>query len=573
MDPAEAQKLLQSVIDKHTGKKSGNRFQLQPMTRIHLGGNINLDLETNSDIRLIYLFSAIAVFILLIACFNYMNLSTARSSLRFKEVGIRKVVGANRPYLIRQFLGESLIFAFLALFCSIVLVKILLPAFGRYMERDLHFSLSAGNGIFMILIVGLTLMIGIAAGSYPAFFLSSFRPINVFKGPLKTASKKPFHIRNVMVVAQFAISIILIACAFIIYSQLIFIKNKDLGFRKDHIVAVRIQDDYLRGHYEPLQQELSRNPKILDITVSDDLPYAIRGGGGAEVFEGQSSEGPQPSFYNTFVGYNYLDFFGLKLTAGRKFSKDRSTDKNAYILNETAVQAIGWDDPIGKKFRLWKDEGTVIGVVEDFHFCPLQQKIDPVVISLVYEGEDVYLLKYGRTNYMSIKIFSEDMSGTLGFIEKTYKKYTDYPYSFTFLDERIDKMYKIEQKLGQSFITFSLMAVFIACLGLFGLASFTAEQKTKEIGIRRILGASVPSVVIMLIRLFLKWLLLSSLIAAPIAYCAMSRWMRNFAYRTDIQAWIFVAAPALAAVIALLTVSFKSVKAAVASPADCLRYE
>jgi len=571
-NPANIEARLPALIKKIRGERFKNSYYLDPMTRIHLHSQINLDLETNSDIRYIYLFSAIAFFILLIACFNYMNLSTARSTARLKEVGIRKVVGADRRQLILQFLSESLLFTGLALFLSLLLVRLLLPVFGRFVERDLDFHLLSGNGTLVALIAGLTLLVGTVAGSYPAFFLSAFKPVNVIKGTFQAGSKRPFRIRNILVIFQFTISIILIVCTFTIYSQLNYIKNRDLGFRKDHIVAVRVQDNHLRGHYEPLQRELMQYARILDVTVSDDLPSTIRGGGGGE-WEGEKPGDIDPNLYNTFVGYNYLDFYDLKLAAGRNFSLLHATDKNAYILNETAVKAIGWDNPIGKKFKLWKDWGTVIGVVEDFHFFPLHQKIEPVVISLVYEGDDEYLLKYARTNYLSIKIESADIAGALAFIEKTYKKYTEYPFDYTFLDERINSMYRSEQRLGKSFISFSLMAVFIACLGLFGLASFTAEQKTKEIGIRRILGASVPAMVVMLVRLFLRWLLLSSLLSCPIAYTIMKRWMINFVYRTDIQIWIFLAAPALTALIAILTVGFQSVKAAVANPAECLRYE
>jgi putative ABC transport system permease protein len=570
--PEDVEARLPGLIKKYRGERFENSYHLQAMTRIHLHSRINLDLETNSDIRYVYLFLAIAFFILLIACFNYMNLSTARSAARLKEVGIRKVVGADRRQLIRQFMGESLLFAVLALILSLLLVNLLLPLFGRFVERDLHFRLLSENGVLIVLIIAVTLAVGAVAGTYPAFFLSAFKPVNIIKGAFKSGSKGPFRIRSLLVIFQFAISIMLIVCTFIIYSQLDYIKNRDLGFRQDHIVALRIQDDYLRGHFEPLERELLQHPRILDVTVSDDLPCAIRGGGGGD-WEGKKSEDSYLSLYNTFVGYGYLDFYGLKLTAGRNFSRSRPTDKNAYILNETAVKTIGWDNPLGKKFRHWKDWGTVIGVVQDFHFFHLHQKIDSVVISLVYEGDEEYLLKYARTNYLSIKISSEDVNGTLAFVEKTYKKHTEYPFDFTFLDERIDSMYRSEQRLGKSFIAFSLMAVSIACLGLFGLASFTAEQKTKEIGIRRILGASIPAMVVLLIRIFLRWLLFSSLIACPIAYYAMNRWMYNFAYRAEIPLWIFLAAPVLAALTALLTVGFQSVKAAVANPADCLRYE
>jgi putative ABC transport system permease protein len=570
-DPKKVQARMTDIIKSYK-ERYANIFFLDPLTRIHLHSHINLDLEANSDIRIIYLMSAIAFFILLIACFNYMNLSTARSALRCKEVGIRKVVGANRKNLIHQFIGESLFLAIIALGFSLLLVRLLLPTFSRFVDRDLHLSMFFMNPALILLISGITLTVGFAAGSYPALFLSGFRPTHVFRRTLPSDSRTPFRIRNVLVVLQFTISIGLIICTLIIHSQLNYLKNKDLGFKKDHIVVVRMQDQRLRQNYEPLLEAFKQQSKILDVTVSDDLPHAIVGGGSCE-WEGKEPDVTYPRFYNTFVGYNFLDFYGIELIAGRNFSKLHPTDEIAYIVNETAVKAMRMENPVGKRFRDWKGWGTIIGVVKDFHFASLKQEVKPMVMSLIYKGNEDYMNKYATVNYFSLRIGSEDIPGTLKLIETIYNKFTDYPFSFSFLDERIDRMYRSEQKLGQSFITFSMMAVLIACLGLFGLASFTAEQKTKEIGIRRILGASIPGVVILQVRGFFKWLLLSSLIACPVAYIIMNHWMQDFTYRADIRIWFFAAAPLIATVIALFTVSFQSVKAAVANPVDSLRYE
>jgi putative ABC transport system permease protein len=570
-DPKKVQARMSDIIKSYS-ERYANRFFLDPVTRIHLHSHINLDLEANSDIRIIYLMSAIAFFILLIACFNYMNLSTARSALRCKEVGIRKVVGANRRHLIHQFIGESLFLAVIALGFALLLVKLLLPAFSRFMDRDLHLSMFFMNTALILLISGITLTVGFAAGSYPALFLSGFRPADVLRRALPSDSRKPYRIRNVLVVFQFTISIGLIICTFIIHSQLNYIKKKDLGFRKDHIVSVRMQDQRLRQNYEPLLEAFKQNSKILDVTVSDDLPHAIVGGGSCE-WEGKEPDVSYARFYNAFVGYNFLDFYGIELVDGRNFSKLHFTDEKAYIVNESAVKAMGMENPVGMRFRDWKGWGTIIGVAKDFHFASLKQEVKPVVLSLIYKGDEDYLNKYATVNYFSLRIGSGDVPGSLRRIETIYKKFTDYPFSFSFLDERIDRMYRSEQKLGQSFITFSMIALFIACLGLFGLASFTAEQKTKEIGIRRILGASIPGVVVLQIRVFFKWLIFSSLIACPAAYIIMSRWMQDFAYRADIRVWFFAAAPLIAALIALFTVSFQSIKAAAANPVDSLRYE
>jgi putative ABC transport system permease protein len=570
-DPKKVKARMDEIIRGHT-ERYDDDFFLDPVTRIHLHSNINLDLEANSDIRFIYIILAIAVFILLIACFNYMNLSTARSSLRRKEVGIRKVVGANRKNLVNQFMGESLLFSATAVVISLLLVKLLLPAFSRFMDRDFHLGMFFKDPLIIVFILGITLIVGITAGSYPAFFLSGFRPAYVLRKAFPADSKTPFRVRNVLVVLQFTISIGLIICSFVIHSQLDYIKEKDLGFKKDHIVVVRMQDQRLRQNYEALLEAFKQQSKILDATVSDDLPHAIVGGGNVE-WEGKEPDITYPSFYNAFVGYNFLDFYDMELVAGRNFSKLHPADEKAYIVNETAVKAMGIEDPVGKKFRDWKGWGILVGVVKDFHFASLKQTVKPVVMSLLYKGDEDYLNKYATVNYFSLKIGSEDVPETLKLIETTYKKFTDYPFSFTFLDERIDRLYRSEQKMGQSFFMFSMMAIFIACLGLSGLASFTAEQKTKEIGIRRILGASIPGVVFLQIKLFFKWLVLSTLVACPVAYLLMNHWIQDFAYRTNIQIWFFAAAPLMAALIALFTISYQSIKAATANPVDSLRYE
>jgi len=570
-DPKKVKDRMDEIIRSYKERYS-NSFFLDPVTRIHLHSNINLDLEANSDIRFIYIISAIAVFILLIACFNYMNLSTARSSLRCKEVGIRKVVGANRKNLVNQFIGESLLFSAAAVAISVLLVKLLLPAFSRFMDRDFHLSMFFKDPLIIIFILGITLIVGLTAGSYPAFFLSGFRPAHVLRKAFLTDSKKPFRVRNVLVVLQFTISIGLIICTFVIHSQLNYIKEKELGFKKDHIVVVRMQDQRLRQNYEALLEAFKQQSKILDATVSDDLPHAIVGGGGTD-WEGKEPDITYPSFYNAFVGYNFLDFYDMELVAGRNFSKLHPADEKAYIVNETAIKAMGIEDRVGKKFRDWKGWGIIVGVVKDFHFASLKQAVKPVVMSLIYKGNEDHLNKYATVNYFSLKIGSENVPETLKLIETTYKKYTDYPFSFTFLDERIDRLYRSEQKMGQSFFMFSMVAIFIACLGLSGLASFTAEQKTKEIGIRRILGASIPGVVFLQIKIFFKWLVFSTLVACPVAYILMNRWIQDFAYRTNIQIWFFAVAPSMAALIALFTISYQSIKAAKANPVDSLRYE
>jgi putative ABC transport system permease protein len=566
------QALLPGIIKKYRGERYENNYYLDPLTRIHLHSNINLDLEANSSIFIVYLMSAIALVIILIACFNYMNLSTARSVLRSKEVGIRKVVGADRRHLVRQFIGESLLFSVLAVLVSLLLARFLLPAFGRFMDRDLSFSLVSGHAAFILLVVGAALAVGLLAGTYPALFLSAFKPSEAVKRAFRSHSKSPLHVRNVLVVSQFAVSIGLIVCALAIHGQIAYIMNKDLGFRKDHNVVVRVQDQKLRQNYEPLLEALKQQTRILDATVSDDLPCAIVGGGYAG-WEGKIEGQAELSFANAFVDDNFLDFYGIKLVAGRNFSKERSSDNTAYIVNEAAVRAMGIENPVGKRFRHWKGEGTIIGVVKDFHYASLRLGVGPVVLSLIYKGDDDYLNTYGVVNYYSIRIGSADVPGTIKLIESTYKRFTDYPFSLAFLDERVDAMYRAEQKLGRSFIAFSLMAIFIACLGLVGLASFTAEQKTKEIGIRKVLGASTSSVVALLSRDFMKWVVVANLVAWPVGYFAMRSWLRNFAYRIDLTVPMFLGAALAAFVIAAAVIGAQTYRAAAANPADSIRYE
>jgi putative ABC transport system permease protein len=568
----KVQALLPSIIKKYRGERFENTYYLDPLTRIHLHSNINLDLEANSSISMVNLMSAIALVILLIACFNYMNLSTARSVLRAKEVGIRKVVGADRRQLIRQFIGESLLFCLLALLVSLALARFLLPSFGQFMGRDLRFSLVSGHAASVLLVAGVALAVGLFAGSYPAFFLSAFKPAETVKRAFRSHSKSPLHVRNVLVVSQFAASIGLIICALAIQGQLAYIRNKDLGFRKNHIVVVRVQDQKLRQNYEPFLEALKQQARILDVTVSDDLPHAIVGGGSAD-WEGKTEGQANPNFNNAFVDDNFLDFYGIKLVAGRNFSKERGTDNKAYIVNEAAVRAMGIENPVGKRFRHWKGEGTIIGVVRDFHFASLRLGVGPVVLSLIYKGDDDYLNTYGVLNYYSIRIGSADVPGTIKLIESTYKRFTDYPFSLTFLDERVDAMYRADQKLGRIFIAFSLMAIFIACLGLLGLASFTAEQKTKEIGIRKVLGASTSSVIALLSREFMKWVVVANLVAWPIGYFAMNSWLRNFAYRTSLTVPMFLGAGLAAFAIATAVISLQTYRAASANPVESMRYE
>ena len=554
-------------MEKYSGRATNDEIYVQPLTNIHLGGNVNDEIEANSDIRYIYFFSAIALLIMLIACFNYMNLSTAGAVQRMKEVGIRKVVGACRLNLIRQFLGESLLFAFMALLVSLLLVKLLLPAFSSLLEKELSFQVF-NNIKTLSSLICVSVIVGILSGSYPAFFLSSFLPVNIIKGKLiaHKSLNKSSGFRNTLVVTQFAISTVLVICTIIIYNQLQYIRTRELGFRKEYIVTVPIQDENLKKRYGPLKYDLSQYSKIGDVTVSNFLPFSVENSQAVD-WDGRPDDGPD--FRYLCVEQNFLDFFGVELAEGRNFSKEITTDvEQAYILNESAVRLIGWEDAIGKRFNCQRNvDGQVIGIVSNFHCHSLHRQIEPLVIFLLDDSG------WWNVRYFSIKISSTDISGTLAMIEKKFKSFSPYPFSYSFLDERIDMLYRREQKLGQNFGYFTFVAIFIACLGLFGLASLATGQRTKEIGIRKTLGASVSSISILLTREFMKLTSIGIIIAFPVSYFAMHKWLKNFAYRIDIG-WIpFIGAVVITVLLSLGTVSYHVFKAALSNPVDSLRYE
>jgi putative ABC transport system permease protein len=538
-------------------------FHLQPLTGIHLHGNIRNDIEANSDIRYVYIFSVIAFLIVLIACFNYMNLSTARSVYRSKEVGVRKVVGAERKHIIRQFMSESITFALAALIISILLVKLLLPAFNSLVDRKLYFYPFSDSGMLLGLSI-LAVIVGFISGSYPALFLSSFHPVHILKG--MRAYKGSSAFRNFLVVFQFVISIVLIIGTLVIYQQLHYIKNRNLGFHLEQIVIVDAKDENIKNVYQNMKNDLKQNPRILGASFACDLPNEIDARNSFR-WEGQTEENRWQLFNTAAVDNEFIDLLGLELIMGRNFSDEFPTDKQACILSETAVRTIGWENPIGKRFG-YREEGRVIGVMRDFHHLSLHSAIGPTVFLHVDKETDLNL------NYLLIKINSSDITGTLAFIKKKFKEYSpQYPFSFTFLDDRVDKMYRTENKLGQILNVFSFTAISIACLGLFGLAAFTAERRTKEIGIRKVIGASVPDIFILLSKEFIKLMITAFILACPISYFAMNRWLQTFAYRIHVGVAVFIFAALSAFITILLTVSYQTIKAATANPIDSLRYE
>lgn len=552
------------------------QLKLKPMTDIHLYSNLEHEIEPNSDITTVYIFSAVALLILLIACINFMNLSTARSMDRAKEVGLRKVVGAERARLIAQFLCESVIMAFLALLLAVGLIELLLPVFGSLTGKTLEMHY-LNNPTGLLALVALAAFVGVISGSYPAFFLSGFRPIAVLKGKF-AGNKQGVLLRKILVVMQFAISIALIIGTVVVMQQLDFLRSKQLGFDKEHTVIIPINDANLKpSHIEAVKQEIGKNPAVVSVATGNKVP-------GDRQFSdtmfrkdntGQHAEDMVNMQYY-FVSHDYLSTLGVEMAAGRSFSREFSTDaSSAYILNEAAVRKLNWGSPeeaVGRKFarvtgtepKMTFKDGQIIGVVKDFHFKSLHQKIEPIVLEL----------SSGAYNYVLARIRPENIPQTLEFLQETMRRFSpNYPFDYFFQDAYFESLYRSEERMRQIFGYFTFLAIFIACLGLFGLASFSAEQRTKEVGIRKVLGATVTSIVGLLSKDFLRLVLVAFVVAAPVAYLAMNRWLADFAYRIDIGWWVFLLAGGLAFVIAVLTVSTQAVRSAMTNPADSLRYE
>jgi len=580
-DIARLEAKLPQFITTYTADetaRSGTRynFKVQPLKDVHLhSAHLEFDIAQRGDIQYVYAFSAIALFALLIACFNFMNLSTARSTKRAKEVGLRKVVGANRKQLISQFIGESILLVSIAMGMAFILVYVTLPIFNDFSGKNLQW-LPMFNILSILGILALILVVGLLAGLYPAFFLSAFQPVKVLKGELRSRLGG-YTLRQTLVVLQFAISTVLIIGTAIVFRQLNYIQHTNLGFSKEQLVSLPIRNGDMRRNFEGIKTELLQNPSITAATSCYGLPGSLFAGDAITI----PGSGSDITTINMFlVDYDYIPTLGMELAAGRNFSKDFGRDADGgYILNETAVREFGWGTPekaLGKEihWKKWSQDnatisdslkrGKVIGVVKDFHYKSLHQKIEPLVLHIYPSAfEDIV-----------VKIRPENMKATLAFLEDKWTKLDEnWPFEYTFLDEQFARKYESEQIFSKVFITFTLLSIFIACLGLFGLASFTAGQRSKEIGIRKVLGASVPGIVFLLSKDFLKLVVLSLVIAVPLAWYAMSSWLEDFAYRIDMEWWVFAMAGLVAVLIALFTISFQSIKAALSNPVKSLRNE
>ena len=559
----QLQQLLGITFDEAKKRGYNYEFIMQPLLGIHLNSHLDYEIEPNSNIKYVYIFSIIALFILLIACINFMNLTTARSSIRSKEVGVRKVLGSNKAKLIKQFLSESVLLTFFAVLIAVVLVEIFLPSFSRLSGKNLHTHYFSNLIAIPALIITI-LVVGFLAGSYPAFFLSRFQPVRVLKGKLNDA--KSGWLRSGLVVFQFAITIILFVCTFIVYNQMQFVQNKRLGFDKEHVLVIQ-RAWALENHSEAFKDELLQNSNIVSASNTDNLPGKLFG---STVFKPEDA--PQSQQYPLSImstDYDFAKTLGLKLLEGRYFSRESTTDTTAIILNEEAVKFMELKNPLGKRLMMPTPNSmgrafTIIGVLKDFNYESLHQRIRPLAI----------VLNAGQTTYLPIRLRPADISGTISFIKDEWEKFVPgKPFEYFFLDEDFNKLYQSEMKTGQIFTSFSVLAILIACLGLLGLTIFTVERRIKEIGIRKVLGASISTIVFLISKEFLKWVLIANLIAWPIAYYFMNKWLENFAYRTEMTVWVFILSAFIALLIALLTVSSQTIKAATANPVKSLRYE
>jgi len=572
-DPKVLENKFPALIDKHMGavlKAVGGEinFFLQPLTKIHLHSHMENEIGANSDIAYIYIFAAIALFILFIACINFMNLATARSALRAREIGIRKVIGAERKELIRQFLGESLIYSLFSLLVAVLLAHLVLPVFRSLSGRD--FTIDYFGMPWLIPgLIGMILFVGFVAGSYPALFLSSFQPVKVLKGNLKAGAANS-RFRSILVVGQFVISIGLIISTGIILNQLRYMKNKNMGFEKQNLIVVRTSAGPARESIDSIKQEFKNIPGVLNAGLTSQVP-GREANVSPFVPEGFSTNESQ-LMKNIDIDQDFIPTMGIEVTAGRNFSSEFGTDSSsAIIINETAARKFGWTDPIGKKIEHFSGEEiedrtakTVVGIIKDIHMSSLHSLIMPLYIN--NESDDL--------DNIAIRINPNNVGGTIDKLRAKWKElYPNQSFDYYFLDDSLATLYESEGRLSQIFSSFTLFAIFIACLGLFGMASFTAEQRTKEIGIRKVLGASVSGVVVLLAKDFLKLVLLANIISWPIAYFAMKKWTQGFAYQAETGVWMFVITGVLAVVIALLTVSFQSIRAALSHPINAIKYE
>ncbi len=570
-DPKALEAKFPDFNDRHMAdlKKINVFFDLflQPLKKIYLYSDLEGELDATGDIDYVYLFSAIAIFILIIACINYMNLATARSFKRAKEVGMRKIHGAYTNHIIRQFLGESLLFSFIALILSMAIVQIILPNFNDLIYPNLKNKPEDNLSFILMLFVGVTFIVGIIAGSYPAFYMSRFSPIAALKGD-KVKGRKKSVLRNILVVLQFSIAVVLMISTIVIYKQLDFINSKDLGFDKENKIVIPIRQNNFRKKIASFKNEFKNLSFVENVTISTGVPSLGLNGSGF-IPEGSDTETPM-IIYNSIVDQDFLNTYSIEVKEGRNFSSDYGTDSLNVLVNEKLCKVLGWDQAIGKTLGQpvgENEEDTklkVIGVVKDFHFRSLMTKVEPFM----------FLYHPKRGSFISINIKAGNFEDGLQQVKNKWAELSNnLPLDYFILKESYEQQYISYIRMGKLFSAFTIIAIFVACIGLFGLSSFLTELRTKEIGIRKVQGASVITILRLLNRDFLIWVFIANVIAWPFAFYFMSEWLNNFSYQIELQWYYFALGLLFSVFIAMITVSYQTVKTATRNPVESLRYE
>jgi putative ABC transport system permease protein len=566
-NPAQLQSKFPAFLKRHISednRKQGQDYALylKPLKDAYMDPRGGIEQGSLSNV---YIFSVVALFILLIAAINFINLTTARATERAKEVGVRKVIGAARNQLTIQFLGESVILCLISFLVAVILVSLLMPMFNQLAGKTISEDIFEHGYIFVLLLI--SLLIGLAAGAYPALALSSFKPVLILKGRFSSSSKGTL-LRKGLVVFQFTISIVLIVGTLVVYNQLNYMRNQPLGFEKNQMITLDFNgDNDVLKSYETIKNEFRSIPNVLAVTISSGIP----GGGNANAHsEIENRQGAmQPVNINMYnIDYDFIPTYGMKVVAGRTFSKDYGTDSTkAIVINEAAAKMLGYvssKDAIGKKFSQWGREGNIVGVVKDFHYRSLQENVEPLNMRVNPPDAGTF----------TMKIAANDIPKTIAAIQDKWKiLIPQLPFNYTFVDENFNKQYAGEERFGTLFMYFAVLAIFISCLGLLGLASYSTLQRTREIGIRKVLGASIPGIVNMLSREFLILVVIAAFIAFPLSWYGMNSWLKDFAYKENISWMVFAVAGLLAFMIAITTVSFQAIRAALANPVKSLRSE
>ena len=568
-DPAAVEQKMNAVAQRHSGAKAREfgqqmEYHLQKVTDIHLKSHIQDEIEANGNIQYIYIFSVVAAFVLIIACINFINLATARSSHRGMEVGLRKVFGAQRKRLISQFIAESLFLSLLGLLLSILMVWLLLPLFTNITGKQMNLGdLNKGVvwGGFLVLIV----FTGVAAGSYTAFFLSFYQPIHVLRGRIGRGPQRPL-LRSGLVTFQFAVSVMLIIGTVVIMNQIRHMKNASLGFDKEQVMVVQVKGQGIRNSFEAFKNTLKQDSSVLEAAYSSGIPGRVQNV--ITTFQEGKEESVSHTFNVIYADYDFLKAYGIDIAQGRDFSRVFTSDaEGAFLINETAGAKLDWgEETVGKKigFSLENLE-PIVGITKDFHYKSVKEQIEPLAIRLRAEAG----------SFLSLKLKTDRIAETVAFVQKTWQEFEkDRTFSCFFVDDFFDSLYHSEERLSRIISVFASVAIFVACLGLFGLASYTVEQSTKEIGIRKVLGASVPNIVFLLSKNFTRWVFVANVVAWPLSYFILQKfWLENMPVRITLSLWVFVSVGLLSLLIALLTVGLQSVRAALANPADSLRIE